>query len=60
MLWKVQITLRQKLALGGVFSLTIFIMIFAIIRVVVVSGNSHQPDQTWLYLWTSIEQTVCE
>ena len=34
-------------------------MVFAIIRVVVVSSYSQEPDETWLYMWSSIEQTVC-
>lgn len=58
MLWKVQISLRQKLALAGIFSITVFVMIFAIIRVVVISSQSDQPDQTWLYTWSAIEQAV--
>ena len=48
------------MALGGIFSITVFIMLFAIVRVVVVSSYSHQPDQTWLYMWSNIEQAVCE
>lgn len=60
MLWKVQISLRQKIALTGIFSITFIIMVFAVIRVVVVSATSQQPDQTWLYMWSSIEQTVCK
>ena len=36
-------------------------MVFAIIRVVVVSTFSEQLlDQTWLYMWSSVEQTVCK
>lgn len=58
MLWKVQISLRQKLALTGIFSLTVFIMVFAIIRVAVVTSESDMPDETWMYLWSAIEQTV--
>lgn len=60
LLWNVQISLRKKVALAGVFSITLIIMVFAIIRVVVVSSFSHQLDQTWLYMWSSIEQTVCK
>ena len=60
MLWKVQISLRQKLGLAAIFSITVIIMIFAIIRVVLVSSLSQQPDQTWLYMWSAIEQTVCK
>lgn len=59
MLWKVKIRLRQKLALGGIFSVTVVIMVFAIIRVVVVSSFSQTLDQTWLYTWSSVEQAVC-
>lgn len=58
MLWKVQISLRQKLVLAGIFSLTVFIMVFAIIRVAVLSSSNNIRDQTWLYLWSAIEQTV--
>ena len=57
-LWKVQIGLRQKLALAGVFSLTVFTIVFAIVRVAVVSSYSNMPDQTWLYLWSAVEQAV--
>lgn len=58
LLWRVKISLRRKLALASLFSVTILIMVFAIVRVAVVSAYSHQPDQTWLFLWDSIEQTV--
>ena len=60
MLWNVKISLRKKLALAVIFSITMIIMVFAIIRVVVVSTFSHQLDQTWLYMWSSVEQTVGE
>ena len=52
LLWKVQISLRKKLALAVEFSITIIIMVFAINRVVVVSSFSRQLDQTWLYMWS--------
>ena len=60
MLWKVRLSIRKKLALGGIFSITVIIMVFAIIRVVVITSHTEQPDQSWLYLWSSIEQTVCK
>ena len=59
LLWKVRLSIRKKFALGGIFSITVIIMIFAIVRVVVVSSRSQQPDQTWLYMWSFIEQGVC-
>ncbi|KAL8889133.1 MAG: hypothetical protein Q9192_006063 [Flavoplaca navasiana] len=58
LLRKVRLSVRKKLALGGLFSITVIIMVFAIIRVVVVSSYSHQLDQTWLYLWSGVEQAV--
>jgi hypothetical protein len=35
-------------------------MAFAVIRVVFVSAANQQPDQTWLCLWSSIKQAVCQ
>lgn len=58
MLWRVQISLRRKLGLAGIFSLTVFIMIIAIIRVTVMYGHRAQADGTWLWTWSSIEVTV--
>ena len=58
LLWKVRIGLRQKLVLLGLFSLTIVIIIFAIVRVAVITSHSYRPDQTWLYMWSLIEQAV--
>ena len=58
LLWKVQIYVRQKLLLGLVLSLTIFVIITAIVRVTVVLDQSRQLDLTWLYTWAVIEQTV--
>ena len=52
--------MRQKLALLGIFSLTVIVMIFAVVRVAVITSYSYLPDESWLYLWSSIEQTVCE
>lgn len=58
LLWKVQITLRQKVALAGIFSLAIITISFAIIRVTVISVLTEQPDVSWLYMWSFVEQTV--
>lgn len=35
-------------------------MVFAIIRAIVVSSYSQELDETWLYMWSSIEQAVCK
>lgn len=55
---KVQISLRQKLALAGIFSLTTLIMIIAIIRVTAAFPYSKQIDLPWLWTWSSIEVSV--
>lgn len=59
MLWKVQIGIRQKIILASIFSLTIFIIVVAIVRISFILQNLGQSDATWLHVWTSIEQTMC-
>lgn len=60
LLWNVRISPKQKFGLMGIFSLTVLIIVFAIVRVVVVTTYSEQPEQTQLFLWNTIEQTVCK
>ena len=60
LLWKVRLSLRKKLTLGSIFSITVVIMVIAVIRVVVVSNYSSEPDMSWLYMWSSVEQAVCK
>lgn len=56
LLWNIKTNTRQKIALIGIFSVTVITMIFAIIRVarltrvaVVTSQTRTTPDSTWLY-----------
>ncbi|KAH9905727.1 hypothetical protein F4778DRAFT_802192 [Xylariomycetidae sp. FL2044] len=58
MLWRVRIPWEKKLALAGLFSLVIITMVFSIVRVTVVSALTRQPDISWLYFWSSVEQCV--
>jgi hypothetical protein len=58
MLWNVRISLRKKLALIGIFSLTVIVIVFAIVRVAVVTSYTKQSDVTWLYVWSNIEMSV--
>ena len=58
LLWKVQIDIRQKLLLGLLLSLTVLVIITAIVRVTVGLLKSDQLDLTWMYAWAIIEQTV--
>jgi hypothetical protein len=52
---KVRISTRRRLALGGVFCVTIVTIVFAIVRIVLITSKSWQLDMTWLYIWSNIE-----
>ena len=59
MLWHVRIPLRQKLILIGIFSVTVVVMITAIIRVAIVNSINENADISWLYLWSNVEMATC-
>ncbi|KAI0513193.1 hypothetical protein F5B22DRAFT_648004 [Xylaria bambusicola] len=57
-LWNVQIPLKKKAILLGIFSLTIIIIITSILRVVLVKGvgsATRVSSIDWLYLWSNVE-----
>ncbi|MCJ1282375.1 hypothetical protein MMC26_001698 [Xylographa opegraphella] len=56
-LWNIKINLRKKLALVGICSLTVFVIVVAIIRVV-ISTKDDTLDLTWLILWGGVESSV--
>lgn len=58
MLVKVRINMRQKLALAVIFSLVVITMVFAIVRVATLDSLTERPEQTWMYMWSGIENTV--
>lgn len=65
MLWNVRIPLRKKVALLGVFSLTIIIMVVSVIRVAFVRGfgvglGEQTATTEWLFLWSYVEMAVGE
>ncbi|OAL45509.1 hypothetical protein IQ07DRAFT_211093 [Pyrenochaeta sp. DS3sAY3a] len=57
-LWHVRIPLTKKLALASLFSLVLITILFAILRVALITNNSKQPETSWMYLWTSVEQNM--
>ncbi|CAD6588146.1 MAG: hypothetical protein ASARMPRED_003408 [Alectoria sarmentosa] len=57
-MWNIRISWGQKLALMGLFSLTIIATIVSILRVALVSSTKHQIDTTWLYTWSNIDMAV--
>ncbi|KAL8644237.1 MAG: hypothetical protein Q9226_007866, partial [Calogaya cf. arnoldii] len=58
MLWNVRIPLGKKIALMGLFSLTVIVIAVSIVRVAVVTSRDTQADVTWLYIWSLIEMAV--
>jgi len=60
LLWNIKIDISQKLALLGLFSLTIITIIFSIIRVAVVTVPNAQANIIWLAFWGNIEMLICE
>ncbi|KAL8715438.1 MAG: hypothetical protein Q9220_000772 [cf. Caloplaca sp. 1 TL-2023] len=59
MIWRLRITLRQKLALLGVFFLGSFGLVASIIRMVIFFQRNAFVDATWtsvsLLIWTTFE-----
>lgn len=43
----------------SIFSLTIIVIIFSIVRVALVSAKGSTADISWLYTWSNIEVAVC-
>ena len=58
LLWRSQIALRRKLALGAILCLSIFTVIVCIIRAVGSDISSGQVDLPWLNLWLQIEAGI--
>lgn len=55
-LWRVKIPLRRKLILLAIFSLTVIVMVVAIVRVTVVySAHTKKSSLEWLFFWSSVE-----
>ncbi|KAK4152727.1 hypothetical protein C8A00DRAFT_15996 [Chaetomidium leptoderma] len=59
-LWQVRISMRKKLVLGVIFSLTLFTVAVTIIRATIQTGRvaedgSQSQNLTWVWFWLSIE-----
>ena len=57
LLYKVQITLKQKIGLAAVFGLATIIIITAIVRAIEVTTKAR-ADVLLLSLWSIIESTI--
>jgi hypothetical protein len=58
MVWRLHLPLRKKLMLFGVFSLTVFTMITALVRLLVVPQGMISTDLTWSFTWSNIEMST--
>jgi hypothetical protein len=60
LLWNLKISLREKFALGLVFTVGIITMVFAIVRTVSLDGTTTkgQVSTQWLILWGAVEGMV--
>lgn len=55
LLWKVQVNWRRKIAPGGVLFFNIFVITFAIVRIIVASVGQGHADEIQLYLWSNLD-----
>lgn len=61
LVWNTQIRQSKKLALVGLFSLSIITIVIAITRAVMVDSERRpdgNPDVTWLWFWSAVEPSV--
>lgn len=58
LLWNLKISVKEKLALGAIFSVGLIKITFAVIRVVKIGASSRHVNPIWLALWSMIEASV--
>ncbi|KAL9576332.1 MAG: hypothetical protein Q9212_007191 [Teloschistes hypoglaucus] len=58
LLWNLQISVKEKFALGAIFSVGVIKITFALIRVVKIGASSKHVNPIWLALWSMIEASV--
>ena len=58
LLWNVRISIRRKLALGGILCLSVCTMITSIIKVAGAETSDGAVDSSWVLLWYDTEAAV--
>lgn len=58
LLWRVRLSLRRKLALGGTLCLSIFMIVIVIIKVSTGTIADGQVDSPWVLYWLHVEAAV--
>jgi hypothetical protein len=67
-LWRVKISLRKKLILGGIFGLVGFTIGVTIVRGSIFGGvyksinadGGSELNVSWIWFWLYVEYTVCK
>lgn len=57
-LWRIQISLRQKFILGTSLSLSLFMIIIAIIRISKLHLGVYSVDFMWMTFWHQVEAST--
>jgi hypothetical protein len=60
LIYNVRISMKQKAGLVCVFSLCIFMIVFAVIRAKQILDNPYFVDLTLLEIWSTLAATICE
>lgn len=58
LLKKLQISRKEKAALGAIFSVGLIKIVFAVVRVVRIGVSATHVNPIWLALWSMIEASV--
>ena len=58
LLWNVRISIRRKLALGGILCLSICTIMISIIRLAGGGAINGRLDQSWILFWYDIEAAI--
>jgi hypothetical protein len=58
LLWVVQRSRKEKIAIGSIVGLGVVIIVFAIIRIIVTNTTHTHPEPVWLALWSAVETSV--
>ena len=55
LIWKAQLNLQRKLIIGSLLSLSVFMIVIAIVRTALASLPNGVVDTSWLFFWQGIE-----
>ncbi|KAI7088873.1 hypothetical protein KC356_g2985 [Hortaea werneckii] len=62
LVWKLQMHLRKRLAVVGIFLLAGFVAVASIVRIIMLQRNTQSHDPVWtiapVYIWSSVEPFV--